>query len=114
MDSNKKVFVGNISHSANENDLNKLFSTVGTVSSVKIITDNFTGRSRGFGFVEMSTSEEADRAISELNNQELNGRAIRVDRAKQREGGGNGGNGGGANRTFKPRSNNNFQNRFNR
>jgi RNA recognition motif-containing protein len=115
MSQSNKVFVGNISHSASEDTLKDLFATVGNVLSVKIVTDNFTGRPRGFGFVEMSSADEADKAISELNNHELEGRNLRVDRAKQREnrpaGGGMGGSGG-----FRPRSggSSNGGNRFGR
>ena len=68
-----------------EEDLKKLFAAFGEVVSVKIITDRDTGRSRGFGFVEMKSSEEAGKAMSSLNNKELEGRAISVTVAKERE-----------------------------
>lgn len=82
---NKKLFVGNISYDSNENSLEEFFSEAGTVESVNIITDKATGRSKGFGFVEMSTEEEAAKAKEELNGKELDGRPLTVDEAKPRE-----------------------------
>ena len=91
-----KLFVGNLSYQASENDLKELFSQAGTVESVKIITDTYTGQPRGFGFVEMSTSAEAKNAVSLLNDKPLNDRNITVSEARPRpERGGSGGGGGG-------------------
>ena len=93
----KKVFVGNLSFSVTEDELNELFRDVGNVESVRLITDRNTGRSKGFGFVEMGADEEADRAISELNGKEVQGRQITVSEAKppRPRGGGGGDYGGG-------------------
>jgi cold-inducible RNA-binding protein len=87
----KKLFVGNLSFSTTSADLEKLFSEMGTCESVTVVTDRETGRSRGFGFVEMSSAGEADKAISGLNGRDVNGRQINVSEAKPREGGGGGG-----------------------
>ncbi len=90
-----KLFVGNLSYQASENDLKELFSQAGTVESVKIITDTYTGQPRGFGFVEMSTSAEAKNAVSLLNGTSLNDRNITVSEARPRpERGGSGGGSG--------------------
>lgn len=78
---NKKVFVGNLSYSVSEMRLEEVFSEYGTVESVKIITDKYTGKSRGFGFVEMSEPEEAQNAIEALNGTDLEGRNIVVNKA---------------------------------
>lgn len=78
----KKLFVGNIPYSSNEDDLKKLFSEAGTVESVAIITDRHSGRSKGFGFVEMATDEEAKKAIDAINGKELEGRALVVNEAR--------------------------------
>lgn len=80
-----KLFVGSISFDSNEDSLKELFSTVGTVTSATIIIDKMTGRSKGFGFVEMSSEDEAAKAIEELNGKELDGRALVVDEAKPME-----------------------------
>ena len=80
-----KLFVGNLSDSVTETSLQELFTEAGSVRSVKIIIDNFTGRSRGFGFVEMNTKEEAAGAIDTLNNKECGGRTLKIDWAKSRE-----------------------------
>jgi len=96
----KRIYVGNLSYQTTENDINNLFGQVGEVESVNIITDRDTGRSKGFGFVEMG-NEDADKAIAELNGTELNGRSITVNEARPREdrggnrGGGYGRGGGG-------------------
>ncbi|MDQ3633391.1 MAG: RNA-binding protein, partial [Acidobacteriota bacterium] len=96
-----KLYVGNLSFSATEQDLEEVFGEIGTVESVNIIEDRDTGRSRGFGFVEMSSQEEAQNAISELDGKEVEGRNLKVNEAKPREnrggggGGGRGGRGGG-------------------
>ncbi len=87
----KKLFVGNLPYSATEDQLKEMFGAVGTVDSAKIITDRFSGRSRGFGFVEMSNDDEADKAVSDLNGKEMDGRALVVNEARpmgERRGGG--------------------------
>jgi RNA recognition motif-containing protein len=99
-----KLFVGNLPFNTTSADLESLFGQVGAVSSVNIITDKFTGRSRGFGFVEMSNNDEAKTAIERFNGHELQGRALTVNEAKPQEprsgGGGRsfGGGGGGGGR----------------
>lgn len=90
-----KLYVGNLSFSSSEQDVEDHFGNVGEVQSVNVITDRDTGRSRGFGFVEMSSSSEANQAIAELNESELDGRKIIVNEAKPRENRGGGGGGGG-------------------
>jgi RNA recognition motif-containing protein len=95
-----KLYVGNLSFSTSNSDLEQMFGKVGTVLSSNIIEDRETGRSRGFAFVEMSSNEEAQNAISSYNGTEVNGRELLVNEAKPREnrnsGGGNrGGYGGG-------------------
>ena len=90
-----KLYVGNISFNTTNQDLNDLFGSVGTVTSANIIEDRETGRSRGFGFVEMGSQEDGEKAIAELNGKELDGRTLKVNEAKPRE---NGGGGGGFNR----------------
>ena len=93
----KKLYVGNLSYDVSSSDLETLFSAHGTVQSAQVINDRDTGRSKGFGFVEMGSDEEATAAIAALNGQENNGRALTVNEAKPREdrGGGGGGGGGG-------------------
>lgn len=76
------IYVGNISREANDTDLQNLFSSFGTVTSVKIIRDNFTGQSKGFGFIEMPGSTEAQKAVNELNNRDLKGRKLVVNEAR--------------------------------
>jgi RNA recognition motif-containing protein len=96
-----KLYVGNLAYAVTNDDLQQLFSQVGQVQSVAIITDKFSGQSKGFGFVEMSTPDEAAKAIQQFNETELKGRNIKVNEAKPREssfGGGGGGNRGGGNR----------------
>lgn len=78
------IYVGNLSFNADESDLRGLFENYGSVDSAKIISDQFTGRSRGFGFVEMSNREEGLRAIEELDSKEFNGRALKVNEARPR------------------------------
>ena len=91
-----KLFVGNLSFQATEEDLRELFAQSGTVESVRIVTDQFTGRPRGFGFVEMSTKEEATKAIEMLNGRLFRDRNLVVDEARpQAQRGGGGGGGGG-------------------
>ena len=92
-----KLYVGNFSFNTTTQDLEEMFSAHATVESTNIIEDRETGRSRGFGFIEMSTKEEGESAISTLNGKEVDGRALTVNEAKPREnnGGGNRGSGGG-------------------
>lgn len=93
----KKVYVGNLSYQVTDSDLSGLFEPHGTVLSAQVIMDRSTGRSKGFGFVEMSTDEEAQAAITALNGQEHGGRSLNVNEARertQRSGGGGGGRGG--------------------
>lgn len=96
------IFISNLSFRVNDDDLAQLFEEYGQVSSAKVITDKVTGRSRGFGFVEMASDEEATRAIEELNQVEYDGRTISVSEAKPREekprGSFGGGNRGGGSR----------------
>src|SRR5262245_17906827 len=86
-----KLFVGGLPFSTSEERLREVFSQAGNVESAVVVTDRGTGRSRGFGFVEMSTSEEADQAVAKLNGKDLDGRQLKVERAKSAEGGGAGG-----------------------
>ncbi|WP_317195798.1 RNA recognition motif domain-containing protein [Pinibacter aurantiacus] len=79
------MYVSNLDFQVKEEDLRQLFAQFGEVTSVKVIKDRETGRSRGFGFVEMSSDEAANNAITSLNNKELSGRAISVSQAKERE-----------------------------
>jgi len=94
-----KLYVGNLAFSTSSQDLQELFAQAGTVESASVVEDRDTGRSRGFGFVEMSSKEEGEAAISQFNGQEVNGRALNVNEAKPRENRGGGGRGGfGGNR----------------
>jgi cold-inducible RNA-binding protein len=86
----KKIFVGNLSFDTSSADLEALFSEMGTCESATVVTDRETGRSRGFGFVEMSSESEAGKAISSLNGRDVGGRQINVSEAKPREGGAGG------------------------
>ena len=81
----KKIYIGNLAFSSTDNSLNDLFSQYGTVDSCRIVMDRDTGRSKGFGFVEMSTDDEAEKAISELNGKEIDGRSLRVNEARPQE-----------------------------
>lgn len=86
-----KLYVGNLSYDTREDELRDKFAEYGTVLSANIVTDRDTGRSRGFGFVEMSTDEEARKAESGMNGQELDGRTLKVNESKPREDRGGGG-----------------------
>jgi RNA recognition motif-containing protein len=94
-----KLYVGNLAFQTTSQDLQELFAAAGTVESAAIVEDRDTGRSRGFGFVEMATKEEATSAIDQFNGKEVGGRSIKVNEAKPREnrsgGGGRGFGGGG-------------------
>jgi RNA recognition motif-containing protein len=93
----KKLYVGNLSYDVSSSDLETLLSPHGTVQSAEVISDRSTGRSKGFGFVEMDSEAEAQAAIAALNGQEQGGRALTVNEAKPRQprsGGGYGGRGG--------------------
>ena len=101
----KKLYVGNLTYNVNETDLEALFTPFGTVQSAQLIVDRDTNRSKGFGFVEMGSDQEAQAAIAALNGKDVGGRALTVNEAKPREdrgggrgyggGGGRGGSGGG-------------------
>ena len=97
----KKLYVGNLPYSVTESDLEELFSQVGAVDSVRIITDRDTGRARGFGFVEMASDDEGDKAIEKFNQYELDGRQLTVNEARPRQD--RGGGGGGGYRRDEPR-----------
>jgi cold-inducible RNA-binding protein len=107
----KNIFVGNLDFAATESSIRSLFEQYGTVDRVNLVTDRDTGRSRGFAFVEMADSAEAERAIAALNGTELNGRALNVNEARPKpEGGGRsfrggprGGGGGGPRQRREPR-----------
>lgn len=81
----KKLFVGGLAWTTTDETLSSFFAKVGTVTSANVVKDRYTGKSRGFGFVEMSSDEEADKAIAELNGQALDGRNISVNEARPRE-----------------------------
>jgi len=97
----KKLYVGNLSYDISDTELKEIFAAHGTVRSAQVIADRDTGRSKGFGFVEMSSDQEAQNAITALNGKEIGGRALTVNEARPREergprgGGGGGGYGGG-------------------
>lgn len=91
----KKLYVGNLDYSVNDSELSNIFSPHGTVQSAQVIMDRDTGRSKGFGFVEMGSDAEAQAAITALNGTEVNGRSLTVNEARPKtEGGGGGGRGG--------------------
>ncbi len=92
-----KIYVGGLPYSTTDGQLQEIFAVHGTVESARVITDKFTGRSRGFGFVEMGTDDEAKKAIEALNGTDLEGRSLTVNEARPQEkrtGGGGGGGGG--------------------
>ena len=93
----KNIFVGNLSFNTNEDELRQMFESYGQVDRVSIMTDRDTGRSRGFGFVEMASNEDGEKAITALNGSQVGGRTINVNEARpktERSGGGGGGGGG--------------------
>jgi len=97
---NNKLYVGGLAYSVTDGQLQELFAAHGSVESARVITDKFTGQSRGFGFVEMGSGSEAQAAISSLNGTQYEGRSLTVNEAKPqagREGGGGGGRGGNRN-----------------
>jgi len=116
----KNIFVSNLSFRINDEDLKQAFTDYGTVNSAKVIKDNFSGRSRGFGFVEMTNDEEALKAIEELNNAEFDGKVMTVSEARPKSdrkpggygdsrGGGHGGSRGGG---YGDKSRGGFKKRF--
>ena len=88
-----KLYVGNLAFETTSNDLQTMFAQAGTVENVSLIEDRETGRSRGFGFVEMSTKEEGDAAVAQFNGKDVDGRTLKVNEAKPRENRGGGGGG---------------------
>ena len=94
----RRLYVGNLPYSATEDQLTELFSRAGKVDSVRVMRDMATGRARGFAFVEMGTDEEAQKAISEFHEQQMEGRALVVNEARPKPEGGFGGGGGGRGR----------------
>ena len=107
----RRLYVGNLPYETGENDLQDLFARAGTVETVKVMRDMATGRARGFAFVEMSTDEEAQKAITELNDYQLGGRGLTVNEARPKPertggfggGGGYGDQGGNSRRRSEPR-----------
>ena len=101
-----KLYVGNLAFQTSSEDLQQLFGQAGTVQSASVIEDRETGRSRGFGFVEMASKEEGESAIAQFNGKEFNGRNLTVNEARPREDRGNRGGGGGGGRGGYGRGNN--------
>jgi cold-inducible RNA-binding protein len=103
----RKLYVGNLPYETGEAQLQELFARAGTVDSVRVMRDMATGRARGFAFVEMSTPAEAQKAIADLNNYQLDGRGLTVNEARPKPtsdyGGGGYGGGGGSHRRSEPR-----------
>ena len=91
----KKLYVGNLAYGVSDSDLQQLFEPHGTVQSAQVIMDRDTGRSKGFGFVEMGSDQEAQAAITAMNGAEVEGRALTVNEARPKPEGGRGGGGGG-------------------
>jgi len=91
----KKLYVGNLSYGIGSSDLERIFTAHGAVRSAQVITDRDTGRSKGFGFVEMNSDQEAQAAIAALNGKEVEGRSLTVNEARPQQGPGGGGGGGG-------------------
>jgi len=96
-----KLYVGNLSFSTSSQDLEQLFAQAGTVESASVVEDRETGRSRGFGFVEMASKEEGEAANSQFDGKEVGGRALKVNEAKPREPRSGGGGGGGGRNGFR-------------
>ena len=96
----KKLYVGNLGYSVTSTDLEQMFAPHGTVESAQVITERDTGRSKGFGFVEMSSNGEAQAAIAALDGKEHDGRALKVNEAKPKTSSGGGGGGGGGGRRY--------------
>jgi RNA recognition motif-containing protein len=95
-----KLYVGNLSYQTTDQQLSELFAEAGNVSSAQVVTDRYTGQSRGFGFVEMATEDEAQQAIAAINGRTVGGRALVVNESRPREdGGGNRSGGGGGSRS---------------
>src|ERR1700748_2036364 len=109
--SNNKLFVGNLSFNTTENDLQDMFAAHGTVTEANLMMDRTTGRPRGFGFVTMGSSEEAQKAMEALNGRSVDGRALTVNIAKPREER-SGGGGGGQRRQFSGGSGGGGRNRY--
>jgi RNA recognition motif-containing protein len=95
----KKLYVGNLAYGVTDADLQRLFEAHGTVQSAQVIMDRDTGRSKGFGFVEMGSDQEAQAAITALGGQQMDGRALTVNEARPKAEGGRGGGGGGRDRS---------------
>ena len=91
----KKLYVGNLAYGVTDSDLQQMFEAHGTVQSAQVIMDRDTGRSKGFGFVEMGSDQEAQAAIAALSGKEVDGRTLTVNEARPKEGGGGGGGGRG-------------------
>lgn len=96
----KKLYIGKLPYSVNDGELRELFEAYGPVSSAKVIIDNMTGKSRGFGFVEIDSDENADRAIAEMNGKDVDGMKLIVNEARPQESRGGSGGGGGGGRRF--------------
>lgn len=90
-----KLYVGNLSYNTTDEDLSTLFAEAGQVTSAQVVVDRYTNQSRGFGFVEMATEDEAQKAIAAINGRNVGGRSLVVNASRPREGGGGGGYGGG-------------------
>ncbi len=100
----RKLYVGNLPYEAGETELTELFARAGTVETVTVMRDMATGRARGFGFVEMGSDDEAQKAITELNEYQMGGRALTVNEARPKTASGGGGGGfGGERRRTEPR-----------
>ncbi|MEO7716088.1 MAG: RNA-binding protein, partial [Capsulimonas sp.] len=91
-----KLYVGNLSYQTTDQELNDMFAEIGNVVSAQVVTDRYTGQSRGFGFVEMASEDEAQQAITAMNGKTVGNRALTVNESKPREGGGGGGSRGGS------------------
>ena len=106
-----KLYVGNLAYAVTNEDLMELFAQVGTVEKAVVVTDKFSGQSRGFGFVEMADQESATKAIETLNETDLKGRRIKIDQARDGGGPRGGGGGGGERRGGRPGGGGGFGNR---